>query len=104
MWFVTNDGCHVRQVDGYFFVNNPLEKLMFDELRQSCNSRGFGGFLPAMKQIANVAALPGIVSVSCALGRLLLFCSYGCAVLCLCLFFGHLSLLQSINDPKGIQP
>lgn len=38
---------------------------MFDELKQSCNSKGFGGFLPGMKQIANVAALPGIVSVSC---------------------------------------
>ena len=54
----------VFQVDGYFYVNDRLEKLMFDELKQSCNSRGFGGFLPGMKQIANVAALPGIVSVS----------------------------------------
>ena len=36
---------------------------MFDELRQSCNNKGFGGFLPGMKQIANVAALPGIVGV-----------------------------------------
>ena len=53
----------VLQVDGYFYVNERLEKLMFDELKQSCNSKGFGGFLPGMKQIANVAALPGIVSV-----------------------------------------
>jgi hypothetical protein len=45
-------------------VNERLEKLMFDELKQSCNAKGFGGFLPGMKQIANVAALPGIVSVS----------------------------------------
>lgn len=37
---------------------------MFDELKQSCNAKGFGGFLPGMKQIANVAALPGIVGVS----------------------------------------
>jgi tRNA-splicing ligase RtcB len=41
-----------------------LERLMFDELRQSCNAKGFGGFLPGIKQIANVAALPGIVGVS----------------------------------------
>jgi len=34
---------------------------MFDELRQSCKAGGYGGFLPGMKQIANVAALPGIV-------------------------------------------
>jgi tRNA-splicing ligase RtcB len=48
---------------------------MFDELKQFASSRGpflcwllfyfvgVGGFLPAVKQIANVAALPGIVGV-----------------------------------------
>lgn len=30
------------------------------------SSSGVGGFLPAMKQIGNVAALPGIVNVSVA--------------------------------------
>lgn len=48
-------------VEGVFYVNNNLEKLMFEELRNSCRSDGIGGFLPGMKQIANVAALPGIV-------------------------------------------
>lgn len=38
--------------------------MMFDELRQACKAGGVGGFLPAMKQIANVASLPGIVYVS----------------------------------------
>jgi len=28
------------------------------------SSQGIGGFLPGVKQIANVAALPGIVGVS----------------------------------------
>ena len=37
---------------------------MFEELRLSCKSGGMGGFLPGMKQIANVAALPGIVGVN----------------------------------------
>lgn len=37
---------------------------MFDELKQACRSGGYGGFLPGMKQIANVAALPGIVGVN----------------------------------------
>jgi len=37
---------------------------MFDELNHFTNSGGTGGFLPGMKQIANVAALPGIVGVS----------------------------------------
>ena len=47
-----------------FYVNDLLEKLMFDELKNSCRTGGYGGFLPGMKQIANVAALPGIVGVS----------------------------------------
>jgi tRNA-splicing ligase RtcB len=54
-------------VPGYFYVNAPLEELMFDELKQACNSKGVGGFLPAMKQIANVASLPGIVKGSIGL-------------------------------------
>ena len=48
-------------VEGVFYVNKNLEKLMFEELRNACKSDGMGGFLPGMKQIANVAALPGIV-------------------------------------------
>ncbi|EOB07209.1 UPF0027 protein C22orf28-like protein, partial [Anas platyrhynchos] len=54
-------------VEGVFYVNDPLEKLMFEELRNACRGGGgvsAGGFLPAMKQIGNVAALPGIVHVS----------------------------------------
>ncbi len=47
-----------------FYVNDHLEKLMFDELKNACRSGGYGGFLPGMKQIANVAALPGIIGVS----------------------------------------
>ena len=52
------------QVEGLFYANPQLEKLMFDELKQSCRSGNYGGFLPGMKQIGNVAALPGIVGVS----------------------------------------
>lgn len=36
---------------------------MFEELEISTKFGGVGGFLPGMKQIANVAALPGIVGV-----------------------------------------
>lgn len=42
-------------------MNNTLERLMFEELRNACRPGAVGGFLPGMKQIANVAALPGIV-------------------------------------------
>ena len=40
---------------------------MFDELRNACRPGMVGGFLPGMKQIANVAALPGIVGRSVGL-------------------------------------
>jgi len=40
---------------------------MFEELRNSCRPGMVGGFLPGMKQIANVAALPGIVNKSIGL-------------------------------------
>ncbi|CAL8069141.1 unnamed protein product [Orchesella dallaii] len=54
-------------VEGVFYVNKQLEKLMFDELRNACRPGAVGGFLPGMKQIANVAALPGIVGRSVGL-------------------------------------
>lgn len=50
-------------VEGIFYVNQTLEKLMFDELRNACRPGMVGGFLPGVKQIANVAALPGIVGM-----------------------------------------
>lgn len=54
----------IIQVEGRFYVNKALEKLMFEELRNACRSDGIGGFLPAVRQVGNVAALPAIVSVS----------------------------------------
>ena len=54
-------------VEGVFYVNNALEDLVLDELKAHCTSKGYGGFLPAVKQIANVAALPGIVKRSIGL-------------------------------------
>merc|ERR1719361_2680954 len=55
------------RVIGKFFVNPKLEKIVFDELREHCNRGAFGGFLPAVKQISNVAGLPGIVKHSIAM-------------------------------------
>merc|ERR1719471_553711 len=55
-------------VPGRFYVNEPLERLVFDELRSfSRQSSNVGGFLPAIKQIGNVAALPGICKYSIGL-------------------------------------
>mmetsp|Transcript_83053 Transcript_83053/g.164738 ORF Transcript_83053/g.164738 Transcript_83053/m.164738 type:complete len:525 (+) Transcript_83053:52-1626(+) len=53
------------QVPARFYVNAALETLMIEELRSfSRQSQNVGGFLPAVKQLANVAALPGIVKYS----------------------------------------
>eukprot|EP00126_Sphaerothecum_destruens_P011096 Sdes_comp20854_c0_seq6m17647 len=52
---------------GVFFVNPCLSELVFDELKQNVDSETSGGFIPAVKQIANVASLPGIVGSSIAL-------------------------------------
>ena len=54
-------------VEGVFYVNQHLEKLMLEELRNACRPGQVGGFLPGVKQIANVAALPGIVGRSVGL-------------------------------------
>lgn len=48
-------------VEGIFYANQNLQHLMFDELKNACRPGQIGGFLPGVKQIANVAALPGIV-------------------------------------------
>lgn len=51
------------RVPGTCYVNAALEGLIFDELQAFSSAGGQGGFLPAVKQLANVAALPGIVQV-----------------------------------------
>ena len=48
------------RVPGTFYVNAALQELVFSELEQFAKSNARQGFLPALKQIANVAGLPGI--------------------------------------------
>ena len=46
------------------YVNDNLKELLFDELKQYTNRKdNQGGFIPAVKQLANVASLPGVVDV-----------------------------------------
>ena len=59
--FVDNMNVPVR-----FYVNEKLEDLVFNELREQCTGKR-GTFLPAVKQMANVACLPGIVGASIGL-------------------------------------
>jgi len=72
----TQCSCVFWQVPGVFYVNKFLKSLMFEELQQFVTRGGFGGFLPGMKQLANVAALPGIVGVRS--------CSHACCCVCSC--------------------
>jgi len=55
------------RVPGHVYVNEALQPLLWSELRQFAGSSSTSGFLPALKQIANVAALPGIVGHSIGL-------------------------------------
>ena len=65
---------------------------MFDELKNACRPGAVGGFLPGMKQIANVAALPGIVWRSVGLPDV--HSGYGFAI-------GNMAAFD-MNDPKSI--
>uniref|UniRef100_A0A8C6XQY6 3'-phosphate/5'-hydroxy nucleic acid ligase n=1 Tax=Naja naja TaxID=35670 RepID=A0A8C6XQY6_NAJNA len=78
----------IMEVEGVFYVNDPLEKLMFEELRNACA----GGFLPAMKQIGNVAALPGIVHRSIGLPDV--HSGYGFAI-------GNMAAFD-MSDPEAV--
>lgn len=39
------------RVEGTFYVNDALIELITDELKHHCTSGGYGGFLPAVKQV-----------------------------------------------------
>ncbi|XP_037030489.1 RNA-splicing ligase RtcB homolog [Bradysia coprophila] len=79
-------------VEGIFYVNKHLEKLMFEELRNACQPGKGGGFLPGVKQIANVAALPGIVGKSVGLPDI--HSGYGFAI-------GNMAAFD-MDDPNAI--
>lgn len=39
---------------GYFYVNDEIKSLLFDEVQQSVRSSGTGGFLPAVSFYLNL--------------------------------------------------
>ncbi|EDQ90003.1 uncharacterized protein MONBRDRAFT_24995 [Monosiga brevicollis MX1] len=80
------------KVEGRFYVNKALEALMLEELQQFASARGVGGFLPAVKQIANVASLPGIVGASVGLPDV--HSGYGFAI-------GNMAAFD-MDDPEAI--
>jgi tRNA-splicing ligase RtcB len=52
------------RVPGIMYINPFLREMVLDELQAAVNRGEQGGFLPAVKQLANVATLPGIVKAS----------------------------------------
>lgn len=64
------------RVEGRVFVDAAFKELLLGELRQYHEKPS--GFLPALKQVANVASLPGIVGASYGLPDI--HCGYGFAI------------------------
>ncbi|CAD7703767.1 unnamed protein product [Ostreobium quekettii] len=79
-------------VEGTFYVNDSLKGLLFEELQQFCEKGEVGGFLPAVKQLANVSALPGIVKRSIALPDV--HAGYGFAI-------GNVAAFD-MNNPEAV--
>lgn len=79
-------------VEGVFYANDALAKLMYEELEHACHPGQMGGFLPGVKQIANVAALPGIVGRSIGLPDI--HSGYGFAI-------GNMAAFD-MDDPMAI--
>ncbi|KAL6051041.1 RNA-splicing ligase RtcB [Balamuthia mandrillaris] len=87
------------KVPGTFYVNDALKDLVLEELQDYCaNPTGLGGFIPALKQIANVASLPGIVGGS--LGMPDVHSGYGFAIGNVAAF--DMSDPQAIVSPGGV--
>ncbi|EYC14114.1 hypothetical protein Y032_0041g349 [Ancylostoma ceylanicum] len=84
-------------VECRFYVNKRLEEQMFDELRNSIG-RGVGGFLPAVRQLGNVAALPGIVGYSIGLPDI--HSGYGFSIGNIAAF--DCSKKESVISPGGV--
>lgn len=85
-------------VPGIVYVNDRLQGLLFEELQAACQRGDHGGFLPAVKQIANVAALPGVVSHSVALPDV--HSGYGFAIGNVAAF--DMSNPEAIVSPGGV--
>ena len=84
------------KVPGIFYVNDNLKPLLWEELQHSAqNVSGMGGFLPAVKQLANVASLPGIVRAS--LGMPDIHSGYGFAI-------GNVAAFDMGNDEAVVSP
>ena len=90
-WRIKKSFMPNMQVEGVCCVNDTLEKLMFEELRNACRGGGIGASLPAMKQISTVA-FPGIIHQSVGFPNV--HSSYGFAI-------GNRAAFD-MNDPEAV--
>lgn len=77
-------------VNAKFFANGPLFDQLMDEYNSS--QRKTGGFTPALRQISNVATLPGIVGES--IGMPDIHSGYGFAI-------GNVAAMD-MSDPDAV--
>lgn len=83
------------RVPGVFYANDAIRPMLLNELRGQVESEGGGGgggFLPALRQIANVATLPGIVRESIGLPDC--HAGYGFAI-------GNVAAMD-MDDPEAV--
>ena len=73
-------------------MNDALEKLMFEELRNACRGGGVGGLKRSMSRSWTLAALPGIVHRSIGLPDV--HSGYGFAI-------GNMAAFD-MNDPEAV--
>lgn len=84
------------RAEGTFYVNDTLAPLVFDELeKHSGRGEGTPGFIPAVKQIANVACLPGIIGRSIAMPDV--HSGYGFAI-------GNVAAFDMSNENAVVSP
>eukprot|EP01065_Artemidia_motanka_P032253 TRINITY_DN39273_c0_g1_i1.p1 TRINITY_DN39273_c0_g1~~TRINITY_DN39273_c0_g1_i1.p1 ORF type:complete len:523 (+),score=180.72 TRINITY_DN39273_c0_g1_i1:80-1648(+) len=89
------EGMHVP---ARYYMSPEMDKLMHSELERFCGSSRAGGFLPCVKQLANVAALPGIVKH--AVGLPDMHAGYGFAIGNVCAV--DMDKTESVVSPGGV--
>lgn len=82
-------------VPGMVYVSPHLKSLLDAELQQYHDAAQLGGFVPAVRQIANVASLPGIVKASIALPDV--HSGYGFAI-------GNVAAFDMANPDAVVSP
>ena len=83
------------RVPARFYVNENLDNLVFSELKQFYTRGDNTGFLPSLRQLANVSSLPGIVKASIGLPDL--HSGYGFAI-------GHVAAFDMATPDSVVSP